>query len=142
MTDTNPDVQHTESDDEDGSPPEQPSPTAVQNGMADNQSTNGGTANDSSGPSFGTTSSDEGSRVGFVDRNEQQSDLVRYLLWGALGVCSVLALFALLQFYGSVGDAIDIWIAPDYQPLASAAFNLAVLFAALAGVSGIARELR
>ncbi|MFP8958935.1 hypothetical protein ACLI4Y_19745 [Natrialbaceae archaeon A-CW3] len=143
MTDTNPDVQHTETDDEDESPAEQPSTTAetderAKNGITDTQSTNGGTVDDSSTPPYGTSRNDEG----IADGNGEHSELVRYLLWGSLGVCSLLALFALLQFYASVGDAIDIWIAPEYQPLASAAFNLAVLFAALAGVSVIARELR
>lgn len=147
MTDTNPDVQHTETDDEDESPAEQPSTTAetderAKNGISDTQSTNGGTVDDSGTPSYGTSSNDEGSLLGLADGNGEHSELVRYLLWGSLGVCSLLALFALLQFYASVGDAIDIWIAPEYQPLASAAFNLAVLFAALAGVSVIARELR
>ncbi|WP_265108529.1 hypothetical protein [Halosolutus halophilus] len=71
----------------------------------------------------------------------QSSTVRRYLAWGALGVCSVLALFALVQFYGSVADAIDLWIEPRHQPLMRAAFNLVVLLASLTGVSLIVREL-
>lgn len=71
----------------------------------------------------------------------QSSPVRRYLAWGALGVCSVLALFALVQFYGSVTDAIDIWIEPRHQPLMRAAFNLVVLLASLVGVSLVVREL-
>lgn len=65
----------------------------------------------------------------------------RYLTWGALGVCSLLAVFALIQFYGSVADTIDLWVDPKYQPLMRAAFNLAVLLGSLIGVSLLVREL-
>lgn len=65
----------------------------------------------------------------------------RYLAWGALVVCSLLAVYALVQFYGSVGDAIGLWVDPRYQPLIRAAFNLAVLLASLIGVSLVLREL-
>lgn len=71
----------------------------------------------------------------------QSATVRRYLAWGALGVCSVLALFALVQFYGSMTDAIDLWIEPRHQPLMRAAFNLAVLLASLVGVSLVVREL-
>ncbi|WP_436345130.1 hypothetical protein [Natronorubrum sp. FCH18a] len=65
----------------------------------------------------------------------------RYLAWGALGVCSLLAVFALVQFYGSATDAIDLWVDPKYQPLMRAAFNLAVLLTSLIGVSLLVGEL-
>ena len=65
----------------------------------------------------------------------------RYLAWTALGVCSLVAIFALIQFYGSVVDAIELWVDPKYQPLMGAAFNLAVLLASLIGVSLLVREL-
>jgi len=67
--------------------------------------------------------------------------MARYIAWGALGICSLLAVFALIQFYGSVTDAIDLWVDPKYQPLIRAAFNLAVLLTSLIGVSLLAREL-
>ncbi|WP_440763839.1 hypothetical protein [Natronorubrum sp. DTA7] len=65
----------------------------------------------------------------------------RYLAWGALCVCSLLAVFALIQFYGSATDAIDLWVDPKYQPLMRAAFNLVVLLASLIGVSLLVSEL-
>ncbi len=40
----------------------------------------------------------------------------RLLAWGALVVCSLLATYALLRFYGSVSAAIDLWIEPRHQP--------------------------
>lgn len=70
------------------------------------------------------------------------SETVRlYLTWGALGVCSLLAVFALVQFYGSVTATIDLWVDARYQPVMRAAFNLAVLLASLIGVSVLVREL-
>lgn len=66
----------------------------------------------------------------------------RYLAWGALGVCSLLAVFALVQFYGSVTETIDLWVDPKYQPMIHAAFNLAVLLTSLIGVSRLVRELQ
>lgn len=65
----------------------------------------------------------------------------RYLAWGALAVCSLLAIYALTQFYGSVTDTIELWIDPKYQPPIRAAFNLAVLLSSLIGVSLVVREL-
>ncbi|ELY68063.1 hypothetical protein [Natrinema versiforme] len=65
----------------------------------------------------------------------------RYLVWGGLAVCSVVAVVALIRFYGSVTDAIDLWIDPKYQPLTHAAFNLTVLLTSLIGVSALVREL-
>ncbi len=73
---------------------------------------------------------------------ESDSDRIkRYLAWGALGVCSLLAVFALIQFYGSATDAIELWVDPNYQPLMHAAFNLIVLLASLIGVSLLVTEL-
>lgn len=69
------------------------------------------------------------------------SEIRRYLAWGGLGVCSLVALVGLFQFYGSVAAVIDIWVAPKYEPVARAAFNLAVLLVGIAGVSWSVREL-
>lgn len=66
----------------------------------------------------------------------------RYLMWGALGICSLLAVFALIQFYGSVTKTIDLWVDPKFQPMIHAAFNLAVLLLSLIGVSWLVRELK
>ncbi|SDR35473.1 hypothetical protein [Natronobacterium texcoconense] len=65
----------------------------------------------------------------------------RYLAWGGLAVCSLLALVATVQFYGSVTSAIDLWVADRYQPLMQAAFNLVVLLGSLVGISLVVREL-
>lgn len=53
----------------------------------------------------------------------------------ALAALVVLALIAGWSFYGHAGAAIRTWIDPSYQPIALAAFNLAVLLVALAGVT-------
>ncbi|MBZ6494176.1 hypothetical protein [Natrinema longum] len=65
----------------------------------------------------------------------------RYIAWGALAICSLLAVVALIRFYGSVTAAIDLWVDPKYQPLIHAAFNLTVLLTSLIGVSLLVREL-
>ncbi|AGB30655.1 hypothetical protein C488_10468 [Natrinema pellirubrum DSM 15624] len=65
----------------------------------------------------------------------------RYLVWGGLAVCSVVAVVALVRFYGSVTDAIDLWVDPKYRPLVHAAFNLTLLLTSLIGVSVLVREL-
>ncbi|MFC4542837.1 hypothetical protein ACFO5R_12985 [Halosolutus amylolyticus] len=85
--------------------------------------------------------SDDGATEADAGVDLQSAAVRRYLAWGALGVCSVVALFALVQFYGSVANAIDLWIEPRHQPLMRAAFNLVVLLASLTGVSLVVREL-
>lgn len=65
----------------------------------------------------------------------------QYLAWGALAVLSVLAVVALIQFYSSVGAAIDLWVASEYRPIIRAVFNLAVLLLAGGGISWLVREL-
>jgi len=52
-----------------------------------------------------------------------------------LAALVLLALIAGWSFYGHAGDAIRTWLDPAYQPIALAAFNLAVLLVALAGVA-------
>jgi len=47
----------------------------------------------------------------------------------------LLALIAGWSFYSQTGTAIRTWLDPAYQPIVLAAFNLAVLFVALAGVA-------
>lgn len=73
--------------------------------------------------------------------SDRASTVRRYLAWGSLFVLSLFAVFAMIQFYASATDAIDLWIEPKYQPIMRAAFNLAVLLAAGAGVSLSLREL-
>jgi len=51
-----------------------------------------------------------------------------------LAALVLLALVAGWSFYGQTGTAIRTWLDPAYQPLALAAFNLAVLLVAVAGI--------
>lgn len=74
-------------------------------------------------------------------RDETTARRIRLLYWTALGVCALLAVVALSRFYASIEAAIDVWIAAEYQPIASGAFNLAVLLVALVGVSAAIRRL-
>ncbi|AEH36600.1 hypothetical protein [Halopiger xanaduensis] len=71
----------------------------------------------------------------------EREAILRYLTWAALGVCSLLAVYALFQFYGSVTETIDLWVEPRHQPLMHAAFNLVVLLGSLIGISLLVREL-
>ena len=63
------------------------------------------------------------------------------LQWGALVVLVIVALWATAQFYLSATRAIDVWVGAGYQPLVMAAFNLALLLGAVAGISLLARRL-
>lgn len=87
-----------------------------------------------------TTSASTGSNV-TAGIDPTSETIRRYLAWGGLGVCSLLAVFALIRFYGSVGATIDLWVDSKYQPIIRAAFNLAVLLTSLIGVSLLVREL-
>lgn len=60
----------------------------------------------------------------------------------ALAALVLLALIAGWNAYGHVGTAIRTWLDPAYQPIALAAFNLAVLLVATAGVVHQLRRLR
>ncbi len=72
---------------------------------------------------------------------ERSGKLPTYLVWGAVVVLFALAVVATAGLYSSVGRVIDIWIAPDYQPLFRAAFNLAVVLACAAGLSVLLRRV-
>lgn len=69
------------------------------------------------------------------------TDVTTYVLWGALALCVLVAVYALLQFYASAMAAIGVWVDSRYRPLFEAAFNLAVLLAAATGVSLVVRRL-
>lgn len=71
-----------------------------------------------------------------------QVPLTTKLQWGALIVLVVAAIVAAIQFYTSSTRAIEVWVGPGYQPLFMAAFNLAVLLLAVAGVSLLTRRLQ
>lgn len=92
------------------------------------------------GADAGGSGGNSSSRTDVLD-DQSTAEIWRYLGWAALGLCSVLALFALVQFYGSTTDVIDLWVEPRYQPLMHAAFNLLVLLGSLIGISLLVREL-
>jgi hypothetical protein len=59
-----------------------------------------------------------------------------------LAALSLLAVIAGWGFYSQSGNAIRTWFDPAYQSVALAAFNLAVLLVALAGVTHQLRRIR
>ena len=90
------------------------------------------------------TATDGGTPEGDPDTAEESrsrlsrlsSDDLRGLL-DRIGLAAMvfLALIAGWSFYSQTGRAIRTWLDPAYQPIALAAFNLAVLLVALAGVT-------
>jgi uncharacterized membrane protein len=68
-------------------------------------------------------------------------DVIDYVYWGGLIVCSILALVALFHFYTNATQAISLWVESKYEPIVQSMFALAVLLAGLIGVSLTVREL-
>jgi len=87
----------------------------------------GSTAEPTDGNSNGST--DEGIRGIPTDRLRGILDRV------GLAALVLLALVAGWSFYSQTGVAIRTWLDSAYQPIALAAFNLAILLIALAGVA-------
>ena len=52
-----------------------------------------------------------------------------------LGALVLLALVAGWSVYDQTGEAIRLWVDPAFQPVVLAAFNLAILLVALAGIA-------
>lgn len=77
----------------------------------------------------GDRSTDEGTGRLPTDRLRGILDRV------GLAALVLLALVAGWSFYSQTGAAIRTWLDPAYQPIALAAFNLAILLVALAGVA-------
>ena len=69
-------------------------------------------------------------------------EFARYVNYLALAALVVLALVAGIRFYGAVSRTIDQWVIREYRSLIHAAFNLAVLLVAGAGVSLQLRRVR
>ncbi|MEF8843282.1 MAG: hypothetical protein V5A62_16930 [Haloarculaceae archaeon] len=65
---------------------------------------------------------------------------VGYLKWAGVAVLAVTALVALFGFYTGVSRAISVWVTREYRPLVNAAFNLALLLAALGGIGLLLRR--
>ncbi|MFC5133862.1 MULTISPECIES: hypothetical protein [Haloferacaceae] len=94
--------------------------------------TDGGTASDDRTREDDPETSEEGgSRLSRLSSNDLRGLLDRI----GLAALVLLALIAGWSFYSQTGRAIRTWLDPAYQPIALAAFNLAVLFVALAGVA-------
>lgn len=70
------------------------------------------------------------------------NDLYERLQWVALVVLVLVAVATLFSFYTNVTRFISIWAARKYEPAIQAAFALAVLASALAGIAALSRNLR
>ena len=68
-------------------------------------------------------------------------DVRSYLYQAALVGFTLLAAGATVQLYGSANRAIRIWVAPDFQPVFVAAFNLVVLLIAAIGISIVLKRM-
>jgi len=69
-------------------------------------------------------------------------DIERKLRYFVVAGLALLALIALLRFYFAASATVDSLIAPEYQSLFQALFNLTILLLAGAGILWQARELR
>lgn len=100
-----------------------------------------GTANESpEGPeSIETTVGEPGSADARSGTDEMS--VLEQLQWGALVLLVVAAIWTTAQFYLSATRAIEVWVGQGYQPVVVAAFNLALLLAAVAGIARLARRL-
>ena len=70
------------------------------------------------------------------------NDLYERLQWVALVVLVLVAVATLFSFYTNVTRLISIWATRKYEPAIQAAFALAVLASALAGIAALSRNLR
>lgn len=75
----------------------------------------------------------------FVDDPETAR---RYLLWIGVAILALLAIVATFRVYTSASEAIGRFVAYEYRALFQAAFNLAVLLLAVAGITRLLRELQ
>jgi len=75
------------------------------------------------------------------DPMDGEMSVFEQLQWGALVLLVVAAIWATAQFYLSATRAIEVWVGAGYQPVVMAAFNLALLLGAVAGIARLARRL-
>jgi hypothetical protein len=99
----------------------------------DSGNASGGTGGDASGDADGSDG-----RFGRLSTDDLRGLIDRI----GLAALVLLALIAGWGFYSQAGRAIRTWLDPAYQPIALAAFNLAVLLVALAGVAHQLRRIR
>ena len=106
--------------------------------MNDPTTTNDPDENRTTDDSAAGRSTNDETRFGRLSADDLRGLLDRV----ALAALVLLALVAGWNAYGYVGTAIRTWLDPAYQPIALAAFNVAVLLVALAGVIHQLRRLR
>ena len=75
----------------------------------------------------------------FLDDPDQAK---RYLMWTAVALLALLAIVATFRVYTSASAAIGRFVAYEYRALFQAAFNLAVLLLAVAGITSLLRRLQ
>lgn len=75
----------------------------------------------------------------FLDDPDQAK---RYLMWTAVALLALLAVVATFRVYTSASTAIGRFVAYEYRALFQAAFNLAVLLLAVAGITTLLRRLQ
>lgn len=76
-----------------------------------------------------------------VGQPTKTRDVRTYLYQAALVGFTLLAAGATVQLYGSASRAIRIWVAPDFQPVFVAAFNVVVLLIAAIGISVVLKRM-
>jgi len=89
-------------------------------------------------PDMTETATDQDDESNDTDESTETAlpeKMTAYLLWGTVAVLFLVGVVAFVGLYRSVGSIIDIWIAPDFQPLVRAAFNLTVVLVCALGLS-------
>ncbi len=102
--------------------------------MPDDQATDDPTADDAP--------SDDRPAAGGTGLLDDPDEAQRYLMWAGVALLALLATVAMLRVYTNTSNAIARFVAPDFRPLFQAAFNLAVLLLAVAGIGTLLRRLR
>lgn len=74
---------------------------------------------------------------GFLDR----LGAMRRIEWGAIAFLAILAALATFRIYTNVSRVISTFVAPEYEPIFQAAFNLAVLLLAVAGIAALSSRM-
>lgn len=93
-------------------------------------------------PTADQAGNDDAGRVGRLGSAVDSHRIQRYLLWAGVGLLVLLAAVATLRIYTNASEAIARFVAPDFQPIFQATFNLAVLLLALAGIGLLLRRLQ
>ncbi|MFB6302627.1 MAG: hypothetical protein ABEH78_07185 [Haloferacaceae archaeon] len=105
--------------------------------MSDEPTDEGG---DATGAVSTADSADEATEA--TEGADDAPRLRRMLNYGLLAGLLLLALVSAAGVYTAVSAAISTWVTPEWRPLFRAAFNLAVLLLAGAGIAWQARRMR